>query len=177
MLQGAALQIGDGKAAAIIQQSLRVNGSAADLVSTILDYSRIDDLRSAPLKVLFDVSGIFDDLMLIYQPIAAEKSVDIAFGASTVSLFSDRNLLMQALSNFLDNAIRSSRAGDTVLVTCERQAETVRILVTDAVEQGTTRPGAAGYGYGIINRIAQVLGAEIIHQDNSRGLLFDLANT
>src|SRR5690606_28488002 len=114
--------------AASIDASLN---AVEDIMSTLLDISRMD---SGALKVTRTNIDIFDLLRKIeieFQPLASEKDIELRVIGASLIVRSDRMLLARVIQNLVSNAIKYTRPGGRVLVGCRRRGESVRIDVID----------------------------------------------
>ncbi|MCW2249344.1 PAS domain S-box-containing protein [Azospirillum fermentarium] len=109
--------------------------SVEDLLSTLLDISKLDAGAVTPEVTDFPLRGVLAPLATEYAPVAAERGIDLTVVASGAVVRSDMRLLRRIVQNFLSNALRYTR-GDAggrarVLVGCRRAGDGVRIEVWD----------------------------------------------
>jgi Na+/proline symporter/signal transduction histidine kinase len=159
--------------AARVDTSLR---SVEDLISGLLDISKLDAGGIAPQVEDFVVDDLLHALGTEFAPIAEERAIDLRVVASNCLVRSDRRLLRRILQNFLSNAVRYTPSGGRVLIGCRGAGERVKIEVwdtgpgipedkRDAVFQEFHRLSNAedeskglGLGLAIVERIARMLG-------------------
>jgi signal transduction histidine kinase len=104
--------------------------------NAILMISRLEAGYSAEAIAPVDLATIVRDVVELYEPAAEERGVVLEASAveETVVVDGNRELIGQALSNVIDNAIKYS-AGTTrqphVVVFVERTAREVRLSVAD----------------------------------------------
>ncbi|WP_150300832.1 hybrid sensor histidine kinase/response regulator [Pseudomonas profundi] len=104
--------------------------SAEDLISDLLDMSRLEAGRINPEWSDFPLSELFETLRIEFGALATEQGVDLRVCTSRLPVRSDPRLLRRILQNFLTNAFRY--AGDSrVLLGVRRVGERVRIEVWD----------------------------------------------
>ena len=73
------------------------------------------------------------DICDIYQPSADEREIGLhCRGQQAVRLYGDRELLAQALTNLLDNAIKYTPRGGQVKVGAYSDGELRRLVVSDS---------------------------------------------
>lgn len=155
---------------AAIRHARQIGALASQLLSTILTYARFDAGRLEIQAAEFPVAALFDRLSNLFTPFAALKQVELVWHHQGEVLQSDENLLGQALSNLIDNAIRLSEPGARVDICVEPTADEIAILVVDRVAPLSNAPGAAGFGLDIVAKIATVLGARLVSEPHRRGL-------
>jgi signal transduction histidine kinase len=80
----------------------------------------------------FDLSQLLADAAELYEAVAEEKGVwlDAAPTAGLV-MVGDRDLVLQAVANLLDNAIKFTPPGGRVQLAASRRGEVVEIVVAD----------------------------------------------
>lgn len=109
--------------------------SVEDLLSTLLDISKLDAGAVTPEVSDFPLRGVLAPLATEYAPVAAERGIDLTVVASGAVVRSDMRLLRRIVQNFLSNALRYTRPDGRgrarVVVGCRRTADGVRIEVWD----------------------------------------------
>ena len=82
------------------------------ILTTILEISRSEALTGRNQFAWFDVGDLAAELTEMYDPLAEERGASLRFErpSRAVPLFGHRQLLAQALSNLLENAIRYGSA-------------------------------------------------------------------
>ena len=146
-----------------------------DLLGALLDISRLDTAAPVPKREAFPVSELFDALQTQFAPGFTDKSLELRFAQTGLTVYSDRALLRRILQNFLSNARRYTNSG-RVLVGCRRRGDAVAIQVHDTgigiseedqqivFEEfrrlsGSDKSARRGLGLGlaIVDRIARLL--------------------
>ena len=127
------------KTAAEYREALEANIAESDhLIRTfnaILMISRLEAGYSAEQTGPVDLAEIVADVVELYEPVAEEQGVALeAMVPATAAVTANRELVAQALSNIVDNAIKySAGSGDTpkVVVSLLRDAGGVIMEVAD----------------------------------------------
>jgi signal transduction histidine kinase len=126
----------------------------------------------------------------MYEPVAEEAGAPLAYTISdrSVPLFGHRQLLAQAISNLIENAIRYGADGREIRIGVERADGKVRIEVADrgpgipAELRGEARrrfgrldssrsAEGAGLGLALAEAIAHLHNGNLLLEDNGPGLL------
>jgi Na+/proline symporter/signal transduction histidine kinase/CheY-like chemotaxis protein len=109
-----------------LDSSLR---SAEDLISDLLDISRLENGRITPDRHAFVLNTLFDTLGAEFKVMAAEHHVDFRLRGSHLRVDSDIKLLRRILQNFLTNAFRYAKG--RVVLGVRRQGQSLRLEVWD----------------------------------------------
>ncbi|QLC74328.1 PAS-domain containing protein [Pseudomonas sp. LPB0260] len=109
-----------------LDSSLR---SAEDLITDLLDISRLESGRISPDRNAFALSSLFDTLGAEFKVLAAEQGIDFRLRGSRLRIDSDIKLLRRVLQNFLTNAFRYAKG--RVLLGVRRQGGQLRLEVWD----------------------------------------------
>jgi heavy metal sensor kinase len=149
------------------------------LVNSLLFLARVDagevGVRRAPL----DLSALACDVAELYQPLAEERSIQFRWECrSPVPVLGDASRLQQLVTNLLDNAIRFTESGGSVMLRVDRAEEHPRLIVSDTgagidaehlphifdrfYQANPARSsGGSGLGLSICRWIAQAHGGQI----------------
>jgi signal transduction histidine kinase len=180
---------------ATLQVALAQIDTVSAAVSAILRISTIEnDARKLQLKD-FDLGAICVQVFDLYEPHADSKGVTmIVDAAKPVPIRGDQDLMHEAISNLVDNAIKFTPAGGSVRI----EARTVNghplVRVSDTGvgvppqertriferffrgERSGKSPGN-GLGLSIAERIANLHGLKLTVEDNNPGARFELRAT
>jgi Na+/proline symporter/signal transduction histidine kinase len=89
-----------------LDSSLR---SAEDLISDLLDISRLENGKFTPTIAPFPLSNLFDTLGAEFKALAQEQGLSFRMRGSRLRVASDVKLLRRVLQNFLTNAFRYAK--------------------------------------------------------------------
>ncbi|KFX67677.1 histidine kinase [Pseudomonas taeanensis MS-3] len=103
--------------------------SAEDLISDLLDISRLENGRITPARSPFALNTLFDTLGAEFKVLAAEQGIDFRLRGSPLRVDSDIKLLRRVLQNFLTNAFRYAKG--RVLLGVRHEAGQLRLEVWD----------------------------------------------
>ncbi|GLK68346.1 PAS domain-containing hybrid sensor histidine kinase/response regulator [Hansschlegelia plantiphila] len=163
-----------------------------EILSTLLDISRLDTGAMKPELSNFRLDEIVSQLAREFAPVAAEKGLKLKVLPTSLTVRSDRRLLRRVLQNLVSNAIKYTPSG-RVIVGCRRLKGKLRIEVWDTglgiasgqqrlvfrefkrLEQGAKVAPGVGLGLSIVERIARVLDHPItLRSTPGRGSVFAL---
>jgi signal transduction histidine kinase len=178
-----------GKAAVNIESSLE---SVETILGAVLDISRLDAGAMKPDDTAFGLDGLLRQIGNDFQPLAAEKKLELTIMRSSLSVTTDRNLLRRLIQNLVSNAIKYTRHG-RILVGVRRRGGLAEIQVIDTgigiagdklntvfreftrLDEGAREAEGLGLGLSIVDRIARVLRLELrIFSNPGKGSSFSV---
>ena len=118
-----------------LDSSLR---SAEDLITDLLDISRLESGRVSAERNPFPLNNLYDALGVEFKALAQEQGLHFRLRGSQLRVDSDIKLLRRILQNFLTNAFRYAKGH--VLLGVRREDGYLRLEVWD---QGPGIPGQA----------------------------------
>lgn len=147
----------------------------SDLLNRILAYARLDtgdikaELTPLPLQQLLE------QLRATYILQAQSRGQRLVWPETDITVISDRELLFQILSNYLDNAIRLTPEGGTVELRIERRNTGISIIVEDGFDPTAPhRSSRGGLGLRIVTQLSDLLGAAMVNEPNRKGIILPL---
>jgi signal transduction histidine kinase len=160
-------------------------------ISAILRISAVENhARKSQLKE-FDLSAICTEVFDFYEPLAESKGVTMVVeAAKPVSICGDQDLMREAVSNLVDNAIKFTPAGGAVRIEARTVDERPFVCVSDTgigvppqertriferFYRGERSGKSAGHGLGlsIAETIANLHGFKLTVEDNNPGARFE----
>lgn len=183
-----------GKATSPTERKLAANmqacvDSMSDLLTDLLDLSKLDAGVVIPNENDFPVAGLFARLGSAYEPKAQAKGIGLRIRPSTFVTRTDHVLLLRIVSNLVENAIRYTERG-AVLIACRRRQAKHWIEVWDTgigipsesqteifeafrqLGDGARNTGS-GLGLAIVARTAALLGLKVtVRSRQGRGSVF-----
>ncbi len=103
--------------------------STEQIISTLLEISRLDTGNIKPKLSVFSVNDVLSDLVDRFS-ITTQNNVELRYRASSLYVRSDKDYLSRILQNLLSNAIKYTQSGK-ILVGCKRQENIVKISIYD----------------------------------------------
>ena len=167
--------------------------SVEDLLSALLDISRLDTAAPEPNREDFAIADTFKALDAQFSQTFEEQGLALRFANTDICVHSDPALLRRILQNFVSNARRYTREG-SVLVGCRRRNGEVAIQVVDTGVGIAERDQKAvfeefhrlsdgaesvkrglGLGLAIVDRIARLLGHDVsLSSELGKGSCFEV---
>ena len=109
----------DGQRAALTKSIEEVDG-VLDTFNAVLRLSRVQAGATGSFRRI-NVTGITDELAELYQPACEEKNLAFSYRPEgELFVQADRDLIAQALSNLLDNAVKYTPEGGSVTLSVKR---------------------------------------------------------
>jgi signal transduction histidine kinase len=131
-LFSAALAHQDGlasEATSLVNQLDSALRSSEDLITDLLDISRLESGRINPDKSVFPIATLLETLGSEFTALAHEQGVDFRVRTSGLHVHSDIRMLRRVLQNFLTNAFRYAKG--KVLLGIRREGTLLRLEVWD----------------------------------------------
>jgi signal transduction histidine kinase len=135
-----------------------------------------------------DISQLINDLGELYEVVAEEKSITFSHHSDDeLVLYGNRQLLAQALTNLLDNAVKYTPENGHIELQAESTADGLQIIVADSgigipaekhqqvferfvrLEEARSSPGN-GLGLSLVKAVTELHDASITMTDNQPGL-------
>lgn len=135
-----------------------------------------------------NLANLTDELAELYTVVAEEDGLTLTHQAEPgISIHGNRQLLAQAITNLLDNAVKYTPSGGSIHLNTTRQTDNVSISVADngpgipqdkreqvfkrfnRLDNARSTPGN-GLGLSLVKAVAELHGADILLEDNNPGL-------
>jgi signal transduction histidine kinase len=179
------------RAHALVADTMRELDAVLGTFSSLLRISRIEALDPRGAFRVVDLDQVAGDVAELFDAAAEEKGSRVKVESSgRIPVRGDRDLLFDAISNLIDNAIKHGGAGD-VQVTVRDNDHGPTVSVADRgpgipleerkhvlkrfyrIERSRSSPGN-GLGLSLVAAVAQLHGAHIEMEDNKPGLKIQL---
>lgn len=111
----------------------RNTNHVTSLVTQLLQVDSVEQEIPAYVRAPFVIEDCFRQISFRYQPLAQTKGISLSYSPSTRETLVNGNeeLLVRALSNILDNAIKYCRLGGMVSMSCIHRQEEVVLSIQD----------------------------------------------
>jgi signal transduction histidine kinase len=168
---------------------IRQADSLIRILTAVLEISRSEAQTGRNQFAWFDLGELAAELAEMYEPLAEEAGADIQYDPPerAIPLFGHRQLLAQAVSNLIENAVRYGAQGGDIRVAVHGLGKQIRIEVADrgpgipAELQGEARrrfgrldssrsAEGAGLGLALAEAIAHLHDGQLVLEDNRPGL-------
>ncbi|HWJ58756.1 MAG TPA: HAMP domain-containing sensor histidine kinase, partial [Sphingomicrobium sp.] len=160
------------------------------ILTAVLEISRSEALTGRKQFAWFDVVDLAAELAEMYDPLAEERGASLQFDRPIrpVPLYGHRQLLAQAVSNLVENAIRYGASGSDIRIEVEPGERQIRVEIgdrgpgipADRRQEARKRFGrldssrsddGAGLGLAVAEAIAHLHDGQLLLEDNRPGLL------
>jgi signal transduction histidine kinase len=168
---------------------IRQADSLMRILTAALEISRSEAQTGRKQFAWFDVGELAAELTEMYEPLADEAGAGIAYDrpARPVPLFGHRQLLAQAVSNLIENAVRYGSTGGEIRVGVQHDGRRMKIEVADRgpgipdelrsearrrfgrLDSSRSAEGA-GLGLALAEAIAHLHDGVLVLEDNHPGL-------
>ncbi|MEP6983441.1 MAG: ATP-binding protein [Sphingomicrobium sp.] len=168
---------------------IRQADSLMRILTTVLEISRSEALTGRKQFAWFDVGDLAAELAEMYDPLVEERGATLVYDrpAWPVPLLGHRQLLAQAISNLIENAIRYGASGGEIQIRVEPSERNIRLEVADRGpgipperrDEARRRFGrldtsrsdeGAGLGLALAESIAHLHNGQLLLEDNQPGL-------
>ena len=162
---------------------LQSAGKLRNLVEELFELSKLDALESTPHREPINLRELVQEVYQAFKWQADAKHISLSCtnGAGVTIVEIDAGMMERVLQNLVDNAIKYTPAGGSVVMRIAESAESVEVSVTDtgtgiapdvlpyifdryyrrAENQASPPPGGMGLGLVIVKKILELHYAEI----------------
>lgn len=168
---------------------------ASVTISAILRVSEVENAARRNRFTEFDLAAVCVQIADFYEPFAETKQIGLTVEArDPAPMLGDEDLVREAVSNLIDNAIKFTPEGGTVRVEVGMADGSARLAVSDTgpgvptqdrtrifrrFARGAGAENAPGHGLGlsIAKTIAELHGFQLTVEDNNPGARFVMQAT
>ena len=115
----------------VVDRLLRSVDRLRRSVINMLELSQLEAGRFAIQADFFDISALLNDLVEEFKPRSIPCKLEVQANGGIGPIFADRDKIEIVLFNLIDNAIKFSRPGSHISVSCRREADQVILEVSD----------------------------------------------
>ncbi|WP_315339244.1 hybrid sensor histidine kinase/response regulator [Pseudomonas grimontii] len=177
----------------LVERTHQALEGAEDLLTDLLDISRLDQAAVKPDVALYRLDELFAPLVSEFQSVALAAGLNLRARTGHYAIRTDLRLVTRILRNFLSNACRYTDEG-CILLGARRRGDRLRLEVWDTgrgiaadrldaiflefnqldVGRASDRKGV-GLGLAIVERIAAILGYPVaVRSWPGRGSMFSI---
>ncbi|PJK33659.1 hybrid sensor histidine kinase/response regulator [Pseudomonas sp. S10E 269] len=177
----------------LVERTHQALEGAEDLLTDLLDISRLDQAAVKPDVALYRLDELFAPLVSEFQSVAQAAGLNLRVHTGPYAISTDLRLLTRILRNFLSNACRYTDEG-CILLGARKRGDCLRLEVWDTgrgiaadrlqaiflefnqldVGRAADRKGV-GLGLAIVERIAEILRYPIaVRSWPGRGSMFSI---
>lgn len=177
----------------LLERVVRQSDALMRILSTVLEISRSEAFTGRNQFAWFDLGELAAELAEMYDPLAEERGAALRYDrpSRALPMFGHRQLLAQAISNLVENAIRYGSSGGEIRIGVGHHNRQIAIEVADRGpgipldrrDEARSRFGrldssrsdeGAGLGLALAEAIAHLHDGELVLGDNMPGLLTTL---
>lgn len=169
-----------GREGHLVERVHRALGSAEDLLTDLLDISKLDQQAMKPDLAYTDVEYLVRTLAEEFEPVARNAGLGFRVRPRTAVARTDSRMLSRVLRNLLSNAFRYTTEGRVLLAMRPRgdqldievwdtgvgiEADKIQDIFTEfhqLVPRGGGGRQGVGLGLAIVERMARILGCTIV---------------
>lgn len=166
-------------------------------IADLFELSKLDAGRVEPKQEVFCLAELLQDVVQNYRLAAQQRGVSLSLAAGShiqAKVLADIAMIERVLQNLIDNALRYTASGGTVVLAIENRGAFMQISVsdtgcgiqtehlphiferywrtTDAEESGAST--SSGLGLAIVKRILDLHGSVVrVHSEFMRGTRFE----
>jgi len=155
----------------------------------LLRIARIESGRREQEFEMVDLVPLLEDILELYQPLAEEDGIDVAFKSSSALTWGDPDMLFQVFANLMDNAVKFTPENGRIELLCESKSDGVYVELADSgtgilntdksrifdrfyrEEKSRCTPGN-GLGLSLVQAVMKLHKADISVYDNNPGTRF-----
>jgi signal transduction histidine kinase len=179
--------------AELLASVIRQADALMRILTSVLEISRSEALTGRNQFAWFDAGELAAELTEMYEPLAEEGGAELIYDRPLrpVPMFGHRQLLAQAISNLLENAIRYGASGGEIRIGVCTAGKRLRIEVSDrgpGIPSGLRNEArrrfgrldssrsdeGAGLGLSLAEAISHLHEGQLLLEDNRPGLLIIL---
>jgi signal transduction histidine kinase len=177
----------------LLESVIRQADALMRILTAVLEIGRSEALTGRNQFTWFDAGDLTSELAEMYEPLAEEQGAALAYDRppKPVPILGHRQLLAQAMSNLIENAIRYGASGGEIRVSTRAADSRLRIEVADRgpgipserrsearrrfgrLDSSRSDEGA-GLGLSLAEAIAHLHAGQLLLEDNQPGLLIIL---
>ncbi|WP_159519046.1 tetratricopeptide repeat-containing sensor histidine kinase [Sunxiuqinia indica] len=122
-----------GELESVAQMMEQKNEQVLDLTDNLLNWAKSKTGQLAPMFEPIHFSEILEDCMDLYQPIAQAKEIHLSYAdKEDVVLWSDSNMLKTICRNLINNAIKFTPRGGSIIIDYLKKKKFVVLFVQDS---------------------------------------------
>jgi signal transduction histidine kinase len=179
------------KAFAVIRES---TNRLSNFITNILDTAKIKAGHFSLHQAQMQVGGVISEIVFLFTPMAAKEGMNLSVKIpdDLPAVWADRERVAQVLTNLLGNALKFSKEGATIKISCARAGKFVCVSVADTgigipaeqqdrvferfyqvTDHSYSRPKGTGLGLAIAAEIVKMHGGEIgVQSEAGKGSTF-----
>ncbi len=121
----------DEKEKEYLQRAATQTSQLVEMVSSLLDVSKMEEGEMSLTPTDCDTAELFRETADTLGSVAANNDVSLETTTESIRIACDKDIIHRVITNLVSNAIRVTPKGGQIRMQAEKQAEQVKITITD----------------------------------------------
>jgi len=152
----------------IVQQLIAEADSMLGTFNALQRIARVELGDSGTEKTAVKLDLLLEDVIELYEPVASEKSITFDVRIEKVGMLADRNLLVQAFANLLDNAIKYTPENGHIVIALSQKNHGLVFTKEECSARPLTVLTVADNGCGIAEKNYEKVFRRFYREEGSR---------
>ncbi len=174
--------------AEVVERTIVEADDLLSVFNALLDIAEVESGTIRSQLQQLDLNDLLSEVAELFEPVVEDEGMKLVLNSSPGALVrGHRQLLLQAVSNLIDNAIKYASGGRTIVLESRRSGDTVELIVADdgmgipehahervlnrsiRLDPSRSTPGH-GLGLSMVSAVAGLHKADLRLEDNNPGL-------
>jgi len=152
----------------IVQQLITEADNMLGTFNALQRIARVELGDSGTEKTAVQLDLLLQDVIELYEPVASEKSITFDVRIEKVGMLADRNLLVQAFANLLDNAIKYTPENGHIVIALSQKNHGLVFTKEECPSRPLTVLTVADNGCGIAEKNYEKVFRRFYREEGSR---------
>ncbi len=153
----------------IVQQLIAEADNMLGTFNALQRIARVELGESGTEKTSVKLDLLLQDVIELYEPVASEKSITFDVRIEKVGMLADRNLLVQAFANLLDNAIKYTPENGHIVIALSQKNHGLVFTKDECPARPIAVLTVADNGCGIAEKNYEKVFRRFYREEGSRG--------
>ena len=152
----------------IVQQLIAEADNMLGTFNALQRIARVELGESGTEKTAVKLDLLLEDVIELYEPVASEKSITFDVRVEKVGMLADRNLLVQAFANLLDNAVKYTPENGHIVIALSHKSNGVLFTKDECPSRPLAVLTVADNGCGIAEKNHEKVFRRFYREEGSR---------